>query len=115
MHLTFRGFLFVAIERKVSEVLVETFIRRRLGLKAHTVTKVEGTEERMIIYIDRLGSRLLRCGLCRQRCRKEDSVRTQREGRDLSVLKLPLKLRYHPRRVACPRAGGLARMHGEYQ
>jgi uncharacterized Fe-S radical SAM superfamily protein PflX len=52
------------------EMLVETFIRKQLRLKAHKVTKVEETEQCMIIHIDRLGKRLLRCGLCRQRCRK---------------------------------------------
>src|ERR1035438_2256266 len=65
------------------EVLIETFIRKQLGLKAHTVTRVEETEDYMIIHIDRLGSRLLRCGLCRQRCRKVHSVRQSREWRDL--------------------------------
>lgn len=92
-------------ERKRIEVLIETFIRKQLRLKAHTVTKVEETEKFMIIHIDRLGDRLLRCGLCRQRCRKVHSVRKEREWRDLSMRKLPLKLRYRPRRVECPRCG----------
>jgi len=86
-------------------VLIETFIRKQLKLKAHTVTKVEETEKWMIIHIDRLGDRLLRCGVCRQRCRKVHSVRKEREWRDLSMRKLPLKLRYRPRRVECPRCG----------
>ncbi len=86
-------------------MLIETFIRKQLGLKAHTVTRVEQTENYMIIHIDRLGKRLLRCGLCRQRCRKVHSVRKVREWRDLSMRKLPLKLRYRPRRVECPRCG----------
>jgi transposase len=87
------------------EVLIETFLRKQLGLKAHTVTKVEETERYMIVHIDRLGRRLLRCGVCRQRCRKVHSVRKAREWRDLSMRKLPLKLRYRPRRVECPRCG----------
>jgi len=87
------------------EVLIETFIRKQLGLKAHTVTEVEEAGECMIIHIDRLGNRLLRCGLCRRRCRKVHSVRKSREWRDLSMRKLPLKLRYRPRRVECPRCG----------
>src|ERR1017187_9911665 len=62
------------MERKRIEVLVETFIQKTTGLKAHTVTRVEETEEYMIIHIDRLGTRLLRCGLCRQRCRKVHSL-----------------------------------------
>lgn len=81
-------------------MLVETFIRMQLGLKAHTVTKVVETEDYMIIHIDRLGTRLLRCGLCRQRCRKVHSLGKPREWRDLSMRKLPLKLRY-------PRASGV--------
>jgi transposase len=94
-----------ATERKRIEVLVETFLRKQLGLKAHTVKKVEEAEKFMVVHIDRLGGRLLRCGVCRQRCRKVHSVRKPREWRDLSMRKLPLKLRYRPRRVDCPRWG----------
>jgi transposase len=86
-------------------VLIETFIRKQLRLTAHTVTKVEETEQFMLVHIDRLGKRLLRCGLCRQRCREVHDVRKEREWRDLSMRKLPLKLLYRPRRVACPRCG----------
>ena len=86
-------------------MLIETFLRKQLKLKAHTVTKVEETERYMIIHIDRLGGRMLRCGVCRQRCRNVHSVRKAREWRDLSMRKLPLKLRYRPRRVECPRCG----------
>jgi transposase len=86
-------------------VLVETFLRKQLGLKAHTVTKVEETERYMIVHIDRLGRRLLRCGVCRQRCRKLHSMRKPREWRDRSMRNIPLKLRYRPRRVECPRCG----------
>jgi len=34
----------------------------------------------MLVRIDRLGRRLLRCGVCRQRCREVHSVRPEREG-----------------------------------
>src|SRR5437762_7853269 len=91
--------------RKRTEVLLETFIRKQLRLKAHTVTKVEETDECVIVWIDRLGKRWLRCGVCRQRCREVHSVRKERDWRDLSLRKLPLKLRYRPRRVECPRCG----------
>ena len=92
-------------ERTGTEVLVETFIRKQLRLKAHTVTKVEETDECMLVHIDRLGKRLLRCGVCRQRCREVHDIRKERGWRDLSMRKLPLKLRYRPRRVECPRCG----------
>ena len=86
-------------------MLIETFIRKQLRLKAHTVTKVEETDECMLVHIDRLGKRLLRCGVCRQRCLEVHDMRKEREWRDLSMRKLPLKLRYRPRRVECPRCG----------
>ena len=91
--------------RKGTEVLIETFIRKQLRLKAHTVTRVEETDEFMVVYIDRLGRRLLRCGVCRQRCQEVHDLRSEREWRDLSMRKLPLKLCYRPRRVECPRCG----------
>jgi transposase len=87
------------------EVLIETFIRKQLGLKAHRVTKVDEQEDEMVISIDQLGHRLLRCGVCRQRCKEVHDIRREREWRDLSMRKLPLKLRYRPRRVRCPRCG----------
>jgi transposase len=86
-------------------VLIETFIRKQLRLKAHRVTKVEATEDNMIIAIDRLGSRRLRCGVCRKPCAQVHSVRKAREWRDLSMRQMPLVLRYQPRRVKCRRCG----------
>jgi transposase len=59
----------------------------------------------MRVHIDRLDQRLLRCGVCRRRCLQVHDIRKEREWRDLSMRKLPLKLRYRPRRVECPRCG----------
>lgn len=41
---------------------METFIRKQLKMKAHWVPKVEETPEGVVVWIDRLGQRLLRCG-----------------------------------------------------
>jgi uncharacterized Fe-S radical SAM superfamily protein PflX len=71
-----------------TEVLIETFIRKQLHLKAHIVTKVEETDENMLVYIDRLGKRLLRCGVCRQRCLEVHDIRKQRAGCNVSVTTL---------------------------
>ena len=59
----------------------------------------------MTISIDRLGTRLLRCGVCRRRCRRVHSIREERQWRDLSMRKATLILRYRPRRIDCPRCG----------
>ena len=77
------------IRKDRSEVLIETFIRKQLRLTAHTVTKVEETDQCMLVHIDRLGKRLLRCGVCRQRCLEVHDIRREREWRDLSMRKLP--------------------------
>ena len=84
---------------------MDTCIRKQLRLKAHTVTKVEETETGLVVDIDRLGRRLLRCGVCRQRCRAVQSVRPAREWRDLSMRTMALTLRDGPRRVDGPRCG----------
>src|SRR5437660_7919610 len=89
--------------RRKTGVFIETFIRKQLRLKAHTVTSVEETDECMLVHIDRLGKRLLRCGVCRQRCREVHDIRKEREWRELSMRKLPLKLRYRPRRAESSR------------
>ena len=60
-------------------MLIETFIRKQLGLKAHRVTKVEETGEQLAVHIERLGKRLLRCGVCRQRCLQVHSIRKARQ------------------------------------
>jgi hypothetical protein len=59
---------------ETTEVLIETFVRKQLRLKAHTVTQVEETEVAMIVHIDRPGERLLRCGVCGLRCREVPGV-----------------------------------------
>jgi transposase len=69
------------------------------------VTKVEVTEDSVIVSIDRLGRRLLRCSVCHRRCRKVHSLGRQREWRDLAIRDLRLRLRYRPRRLDCPRCG----------
>ncbi|HEY3618105.1 MAG TPA: ISL3 family transposase, partial [Candidatus Sulfotelmatobacter sp.] len=105
---TFYPFVVVAKqanERKRTEVLIETFIRKQLRLKAHRVTKVETNKEGMTISIDRMGNRLLRCGVCGKRCLHAHSIRKEREWRDLSMRQMPLILRYQPRRVECVRCG----------
>jgi transposase len=95
------------IQRKErTEVLIETFIRKQLRLKAHRVTKVETSEESMVICIDRMGNRLLRCGVCGKRCLWVHSMcKKEREWKDLSMRQMPLNLRYRPRRVRCARCG----------
>jgi transposase len=87
-------------------VLETTFIRKLLRLKAHRVTEVEMGESATIVRIERLGQRMLQCGVCGQRCRKgHGRPRRERRWRDLSMRDRQLILYYRPRRVNCPRCG----------
>lgn len=51
-------------------MLVETFIRKLLHLKAHYVIAVRQSPEQIVVEIERLKSRRLRCGVCRGWCKK---------------------------------------------
>jgi transposase len=86
-------------------VLVETFIRKLLRLKAHRVTGVERSVEQMVIRIDRLGRRRLRCRGCGQPCAKIHQVEAPRHWQHLSLWGLPVVLHYRPRRIRCPNCG----------
>lgn len=87
-------------------MLLETFIRKLLGLKAHKVSSVEINDSGIRVTIERLGSRLLQCGVCGQRCRKTHGApRAQRVWRDFSLRDRPTWLLYRPYRVCCPRCG----------
>ncbi len=86
-------------------MLLETFIRKLLHLEAHRVIAVKVGPEQIVVEIDRLRSRALRCGVCRGPCRKVHQVEEARSWRDLSLRQLPMVLRYRPRRLRCARCG----------
>lgn len=89
-----------------NEVLLQTFIRKQLRLKAHTVTAIEESDAEMVVRIERLGSRRLRCSRCGRTCRRVHSRAAKpRSWRDLPLRKTRLVLRYRPRRVHCERCG----------
>src|SRR4029453_13099323 len=89
---------------------METFIRRSLGLKAHTVVKVEEREaegeRELLIHVERLGQRRLRCGVCGlQAKRGAPTRRPARRWRDLVIRTHTVWLVYAPYRVWCTRCG----------
>ena len=86
---------------------MERFIRKSLGLKAHTVVKVEELPEGgLVAYVDRLPHRALPCGVCGQATRQVAATRRpERRWRDLACRDTPLWLAYAPHRVHCPTCG----------
>jgi transposase len=87
---------------------METFIRKALRLKAHTVVKVEEDEAAgaLSVYLDRLGHRRLRCGTCGLAAQRVASTRRPpRRWRDLAMREHLVELVYAPYRVWCQRCG----------
>lgn len=86
---------------------METFIRKWLGLKAHTVVKLEELPDgHLVVHIDRLGTRRLQCGACGRPTAKVAATRRPvQRWRDLTLRDHRLWLSYAPYRVWCPRCG----------
>jgi len=86
---------------------MERFIRKSLGLKAHTVVKVEELPDGgLVAHVDRLPHRQLRCGVCGQATGAVAAARrAARRWRDLSCRDHPLWLAYAPHRVRCATCG----------
>ena len=75
-------------------MLLQTFLRKQLRWKAHTVTAIEESDAAMVVQIERLGSRRLRCSRCGRSCRRVHSRAVkQRSWRDLALRKAQLVLR----------------------
>ena len=86
---------------------LETFIRKSLGMKAHTVLKTEELPEGgLAAHVDRLPGRRLACGECGCPVAKvAETRRPARRWRDLALRDQPLWLVYAPHRVWCPQCG----------
>ena len=87
---------------------METFIRKSLRLKAHTVVKVELREadEGLVVQIERLGHRRLRCGACGGEARRvAPTRRPERRWHDLAMRTHQVWLVYAPYRVWCRQCG----------
>ena len=86
---------------------LETFIRKSLGMKAHTVVQVEEVADGGVVaHVDRLPGRRLACGECGRPASKVATTRRPaRRWQDLALREQPLWLVYAPHRVWCPTCG----------
>ena len=86
---------------------METFIRKALGMKAHTVVQVEEQADGgLVAHVDRLPGRRLACGECGSPAAKVATTRRPaRRWQDLALRDAPLWLLYAPHRVWCPTCG----------
>jgi transposase len=80
---------------------LESFIRKSLHLKAHTVTEVQERPDEMLVRIDWIPGRRVRCGACGRRARRVVHRQAERRWRDLSLRDRSLTLTYRPCRIRC--------------
>jgi transposase len=87
---------------------METFIRKALRLKAHTVVRIteNEAERELVVQVERLGQRRLRCGACGLAARRVTTTRRpERRWHDLAMRDHAVWLVYAPYRVWCPACG----------
>ncbi len=86
-------------------MLVETCLRKGLGLKAHRVAAVREDGDVIVAEIGRIERRRLRCSGCGDVAHQTAGQQPRRRWRDLRLRDRPLVLAYAPYRVRCRRCG----------
>ncbi|MFC2171121.1 ISL3 family transposase [Acidobacteriota bacterium] len=85
-------------------MLIESLVRKTLGVKDHKVVSVRYVEDRVMISIDRKKLRKITCSCCEQRCWSYDTLK-ERQWKHVPIWGIPAIIRYRPRRVKCPLCG----------
>lgn len=85
-------------------MLVESIVRKTLGIKRHVVTEVVQTEAGLRIELNVHKRRRLPCGSCGRLARVRDRL-TSRRWKHVPLWGIPVTLSYAPARVACANCG----------
>lgn len=85
-------------------MLVESIVRKTLGIKSHRIIFIEGDERGLRIHVERKKSHKLRCSVCGGRSWTYDKLR-EREWRHVPLWGIATTIIYSPRRVNCPKCG----------
>ncbi len=85
-------------------MLVESIVRKKLGIKRHVVTEVVQTDDGLRIELNVHKRRWLPCGSCGALGRVRDRL-TVRRWKHVPLWGIPVTLSYAPARVACENCG----------
>jgi transposase len=85
-------------------MLIESIVRRTLGVKRHVVQSVEETEDGLTVCLDLHRGWRLPCGVCGALGRVRDRLRT-RSWKHVPLWGIPVTLAYAPARVSCLQCG----------
>lgn len=85
-------------------MLVESLIRKTLGIKSHVIKTIEETDEGLMVTLDLYRRRRLPCSRCGTPGKVRDRLKP-RTWKHVPLWGIPVKLRYAPARVKCAVCG----------
>ena len=85
-------------------MLVESLVRKTLGVKDHKVVSVRGDVSGLVVRLERKRGRKLVCSGCGQRAWVYDTLR-ERRWSHVPLWGIAVSVLYSPRRVHCPHCG----------
>ena len=85
-------------------MLMESLVRRTLGVKDHRVVSARDDLDWIVIRLERRRFRRLPCSICETRSPVYDRL-TARDWRHVPLWGIPTWIHYAPARVQCPTCG----------
>ena len=90
--------------RRMRFMLIESIIRKTLGLKRHCVKNVKEEDGHLIVSLTPDKRFRLICSQCGSKCPGYDTL-TERRWKHVPLWGIPVMLAYSPRRVNCAKCG----------
>ena len=90
--------------RRIRFMLIESIVRKTLGLKRHKVKKVEEKDGHLMIFLTPDKRFKLICSHCGSKGSGYDTLK-ERQWKHVPMWGIPVVLVYSPRRVHCARCG----------
>jgi len=90
--------------RRMRFMLIESIIRKKLGLKRHCVKNVKEEDGHLIVSLTPDKRFRLICSQCGSKCPGYDTL-TERRWKHVPLWGIPVMLAYSPRRVNCAKCG----------
>lgn len=81
--------------------MIESIVKRTLGINRHCVKKVVQEENQIIIYLKNWKGKNLICSHCGTSGKVRDQLR-EREWKHVPLWGIPVRIRYTPKRIQCP-------------
>ncbi len=85
-------------------MLIESIVRKTLGLKRHCVKKAIEKGGEIVVYLELDRRCKSVCSSCKRKVPRYDTLK-ERRWKHVPMWGIPITLAYSPRRVKCPKCG----------